>query len=139
MNILGRIILTALAFLLALVIFVAIFAESCWVRETLADKISQRMDGRDVTIGDLTIDWGFPISVAATNMMIANPDWATHAQMISVPRLEVTLKVAPLFRGELALTTVTMEALRRHHERRATTRVSSACNENDQPLRSHSR
>lgn len=114
----GRVVLIALLILLALVISAATVAETDWAREMVEDLISQRMDGREVTIGDLHIDWGSPIAIEATDVNIANANWAKHLQMISVAALKVTIKVAPLFRGEVSLGTVKLHGPQLHLARR---------------------
>lgn len=114
----GRIILIILLILLALVICAAVSLETRWGRDIAEDLISQRMGGRDVNIGDLNIDWGFPLGIKATDVSIANPIWARHEQMISLAQLDATLKVAPLFQGKLSFVKINLHRPQVHLARR---------------------
>ncbi|SDS23690.1 Uncharacterized protein involved in outer membrane biogenesis [Halopseudomonas xinjiangensis] len=115
---LGRILLIVLLVLLALVIAAAVAVETRWARGLMEDQLSQRMEGRAVNIGDLEIDWGFPLGIQASDVQIANADWAEHEQLLSVDALDVTLKVGPLFRGQVALGTVDLQQPTVHLARR---------------------
>lgn len=100
---LARVVLIILAILIVLLVAGAVFLESRWARGILEDQISQKLDGRPVQIGGLEIDWGFPLGIQASDVQIGNPDWAEHENMLSVNQLNATLKVAPLFTGDMAL------------------------------------
>ena len=115
---LGRILLIAMLVLLALMIIATVAVETRWARGLIEEQISQRMDGRAVQLGDLSIDWGFPLGITAANVSIANPEWAEREQMISVDQLHATLKVAPLLRGQVALGVIDLQRPQVHLARR---------------------
>ena len=50
--------------------------------------------GREVRVGGVSIDWGFPTSAAATDLVVANADRGADTPLLRAERAEVT--VAPL-------------------------------------------
>lgn len=100
---LARVVLVILVIMIVLLVAGALLLESRWARSMLEDQISQKLDGRPVQIGGLEIDWGFPLGIQASNVQVANPDWAEHDYMLTLDQLNATLKVPPLFTGDMAL------------------------------------
>lgn len=90
------------AFVLFLVVALALL-DSEWAKGLLEDQVSQRLDDREVVIGDLDIAWGFPIGIQMKNVSIANPDWAEHEHMLELAAMEVTIKTGELLRGRIGL------------------------------------
>jgi uncharacterized protein involved in outer membrane biogenesis len=90
---------------LALIVaFVAAIWDWNWFRGPLARAASARLH-RPVTItGDLDVHlltWTPSLSVAGVH--IANPGWAGRGQMADVGRIEVRMRLVPLFSGHLDL------------------------------------
>ncbi|UAW99824.1 AsmA family protein [Halopseudomonas nanhaiensis] len=114
----GRIVLIVILILLSLVVAAAVAIETRWARGVIEDQISQRLDDRDVSIGDLNIDWGFPLRISASDVTIGNTDWAEHDQMLSVDALEASLKVGSLLSGKVALGELDLQRPQVHLARR---------------------
>ena len=46
------------------------------------ERAGPALVGRDVRVGGVSIDWGFPTSVTATDLVVANADWDAGAPML---------------------------------------------------------
>lgn len=114
----GRIVLIVILILLALLVAAALAVETRWARGVIEDQVSQRLDDREVSIGDLNIDWGFPLRIRARDVSIGNTDWAEHEQMLSVDALDASLKVGSLLRGKVALGELDLQRPQVHLARR---------------------
>lgn len=81
----------------------AIALESQWAREWLEDRVSQRLNGRNVAIGSLDIGWGWPLTVHLEDLSVANPDWAPHDRMLDLKALDIAVDTGALLTGTLKL------------------------------------
>ncbi len=81
----------------------AIAVESPWAREWLEGQVSQRLNGREVEIGSLGIDWGWPLTVHLEEISVDNPDWAAHDRMLDLKALELAVNPGALLQGKLEL------------------------------------
>jgi len=61
----AKIIGTVLAALAVLLTGAAMLVQTQWAREKLEHQLTQRLDGREVHIAGLDIDWGVPLSIRA--------------------------------------------------------------------------
>lgn len=95
--------------LLILLIMAMIAVESRWARGFLEDQVSQRIGGREVIIGELDVDWGWPLGIHLSDFSIANPAWAEHEHMLQLAALDVTLNVGELMTGSIDLERIEME------------------------------
>jgi len=99
-----------LSFIFVLVLLVAgvLFAAPSFIPvETYKPQISamvKAQTGRDLTIGgDISLSFLPRLSVTVNDVTFGNATWAPTPNMATMDQLEVVLKVAPLFRGEIAL------------------------------------
>jgi len=99
-----------LSFIFVLVLLVAgvLFAAPSFIPvETYKPQISamvKEQTGRDLTIdGDISLSFLPRLSVTVNDVTFGNAAWASTPNMATMDQLEVVLKVAPLFRGEIAL------------------------------------
>ncbi|WP_043530003.1 AsmA family protein [Litchfieldella xinjiangensis] len=99
---LGIVILVALVLLL---VAAALFLESPWARSWLETQASQRLDGREVVIGDHDIGWGWPLTVTFENVTLANAEWAQTQQdnMANAERAHIAFDTGALLRGRVEL------------------------------------
>lgn len=95
-----RVVVVAAAVLLLLVA-AALFLESAWFRGWLEDQASEQL-GREVAIGDHTIDWGQPLTLRLNEVQVANVAWADDP-MARLDELTVTLGVGALLQGRIEL------------------------------------
>ena len=54
--------------------------------------------GREVRVGGVSIDWGFPTSIAATDLAVADAAWGADAPMLRARRAEATVDPLDLLR-----------------------------------------
>lgn len=62
------------------------------------ERAGPALVGRDVRLGGVSIDWGFPTSVTATDLVVANPDWVAGTPLLRAGRAEVTVELLDLLR-----------------------------------------
>lgn len=99
-------VLAALALLLVLAV---LLLESQWARRQLEDRLSQRLDGREVEISSLAIAWGWPPGIHLEQVSVANAAWARHEQMLQLESLDMTLDASELLQGNLSLKLLGLE------------------------------
>ncbi|WP_043528331.1 AsmA family protein [Litchfieldella xinjiangensis] len=114
----ARRILVTLACIVVLLVAGGFFLESQWARAWLEDRVSQRLNGRDVEIGSLDIGWGWPLTVRLEEISVANPGWATHDQMLDIEALEIALDPGALLTGQVELQRLGMSRPVAHLSRR---------------------
>ncbi len=62
------------------------------------ERAGPALVGRDVRVGGVSIDWGFPTSVAATDLVVADADRGADAPMLRADRAEVAVEPLELLR-----------------------------------------
>ena len=115
----AKIIGIILAVVVALLIGAALLVQTQWAREKLEDQLSQRLDGRNVEIASLDLDWGFPLGIHAEGIKVANPDWAEQPYMLELNALQVNLDVGALLTGSAGLKLLALDQPEVHLARRA--------------------
>ncbi|KKN97595.1 hypothetical protein LCGC14_0157140 [marine sediment metagenome] len=105
----ARLILILVATLVLLLVLAMLLLDSEWAKGLLEDQVSQRLDNREVMIGGLDIDWGFPLGIHLQNVSIANPDWAEHEHMLELAALDATIKTGQLLLGRIGLERLNLE------------------------------
>lgn len=115
-----KLILVALVLILLLcLIAVLLVPESQWARSWVEDQVSQRLEGREVNIADIAVDWGWPPLVKVEGVRVANTDWAEHEYMLRVEAFEFLPDMGALLSGQLGLQRLDIERPRVHLYRRA--------------------
>ncbi len=79
----------------------AVVAAAAFGERLLAAAIERAgpaLAGRQVRVGGVSIDWGFPTSVAATDLVVADADRSAGAPMLRAGRAEVTVELLDLLR-----------------------------------------
>jgi uncharacterized membrane protein YgcG len=66
------------------------------------ERAGPALVGRDVRVGAVSIDWGFPTSVAVTDLVVADADRSADAPMLRAGRAEVTVEPLDLLRLRLS-------------------------------------
>ncbi|WP_373188317.1 AsmA family protein [Halopseudomonas sp.] len=115
-----KVTLIALALMLLLLLLLVLFVpESQWARNWVEDQASQRLDGREVEIADIAVDWGWPPIVRVEGVSVANPDWVEHEHMLELEALELVPEMGALLSGNMGLQRLDIEQPRVHLARRA--------------------
>lgn len=109
----------ALALLLLMSAFAVYVPESQWTRSWVESQMSQRLEGREVAIDDISVDWGWPPLFRVEGVHVANTDWAEHDNMIRLDALELVPDMGQLLSGQIGLKRLDLERPRMHLARRA--------------------
>lgn len=98
-----RIVLIILGILALLLVAAMVVVQTQWVKGLIEDQLSNNLDGREVSIGELDVGFGFPLRVRVENVSIANEPWAEHEQMLTLAEGEVDVNIGPLLLGNISL------------------------------------
>ncbi|RRV67977.1 AsmA family protein [Stutzerimonas stutzeri] len=109
--------LAGLAGILVLLGGLALLAESPWA--LIERQLSQRLDGRAVSIGEFDIEWGLPLGVQLRDLRIANADWASDAPLLTLDALRARLGVGALLTGDVQLRSLQLVQPQVHLARQA--------------------
>jgi AsmA family protein len=93
------------AFVILVLVAGAVFVAAAFGERLLAAAIERAgpaLVGRDVRVGGVSIDWGFPTSAAATDLVVADADWSADTPMLRAGRAEVTVELLDLLRLRLS-------------------------------------
>lgn len=104
-----RLTLFTLVGVILLVLALAMLLESPWAKGLLESQASQRLGGREVEIGTLDIDWGWPLTIRLEDINVANPEWARHERMLSLAALELAIEPGALLHGRIAIARLQLE------------------------------
>lgn len=98
----------ALAALVAIAAFVVLFDWN-WLRAPLEQRLSAA-SGRQVDIGHLSVEPGWPATVVLEDLRLANADWSAHPTMGKARAMRVRIEPWPLLRGRLVLRSLSLDA-----------------------------
>lgn len=115
----AKILGSVLAVVLLLLVGAAMLVQTQWAREKLEEQLSQRMDGRGVDIGNLDIDWGWPLGIRLSDVKIENPAWAENPYMLELDALQMRIDPGALMTGSLGIELLGLEEPRVDLRRRA--------------------
>ncbi|GGD03719.1 AsmA family protein [Halopseudomonas salina] len=93
--------------------------ESQWARNWIEDQASQRLEGREVNIADISVEWGWPPVFTIEGIRIANTEWAEHEYMVNIDTLEFAPAMGDLLGGKIGMQRLILEQPRVHLARRA--------------------
>src|ERR1700761_4945147 len=100
----------SLAGLLVVLILVVVFFD--WNRlKHPVERIASEKLGRPVTIdGDLQVHpWSWAPTIVLNRLTVGNPPWETEPHMAQVERLEIQVKLMPLFAGRVILPRIVIQ------------------------------
>jgi uncharacterized protein involved in outer membrane biogenesis len=99
---------TLLVLLLIAVGALVLFVSSDKFKSILADRAGSA-SGRSVEIaGDVDIDWGRTTRVTLNQIKLGNADWGSEPLMAAAERVEFTIRLPALLRGDVVLPEVVM-------------------------------
>jgi uncharacterized protein involved in outer membrane biogenesis len=77
----------------------------------LAREKAQEAWGRDLAIGDVSLDlWPVP-TLSAENIALSNPDWAQEPHLLRADRIQARLELLPLITGKVRLKSLDIEGV----------------------------
>ncbi len=98
--------------LLGLVLYLQFADLSGW-RDTVAEKVSSEILGREITIaGEFKPEIGLTTRLTAGDITLANPGWSDDPTMASVQRLTVELRLLSLVSGPLTFHDIEIDGAR---------------------------
>ena len=109
----GRIALWTLGVLVVLVVAAGIGLTVLIHSQVLLQQAQARAGkatGRDVTIGSLSVDWGWTPHVLLHQVDLGNAKWAEAQQMFAADTIEFSIEILPLLRGHIVLPQLRVES-----------------------------
>jgi uncharacterized protein involved in outer membrane biogenesis len=98
-----RWILLPLAVLAAMLVIVVVLFDWNWFKGPIESAASAAL-GRDVEIaGDLNVDLAMAPTITLEQVRIANAEWGSRPDMLTIPRLAFAIDLPQLLRGQIAL------------------------------------
>ena len=88
--------------LLLVVLFLAVF-DLGWFKGPIERGVSKATDREFRIDGDLKLRWGFPPTITAKDVHLANAAWSGKREMAHVDRVELQVRLLPLFVGHVVL------------------------------------
>ena len=88
--------------LVAVVALTVLLFDINWIRGWLAHQAGAAV-GREVALGEMAVDWSWTPRVTVDGLEVANAEWGSRPEMITVERLEFTVALRELLRGRLVL------------------------------------
>ena len=98
-----RWILLPVAALAAILLVVLVLFDWNWLKAPIESAASAAL-GREVEIaGELEVDFSMTPTIALEQVRIANAAWGSRPHMLTIPRVELAVKLWPLLRGRVEL------------------------------------
>jgi AsmA family protein len=98
-----RWILLPLAVLAAILIGVVVLFDPNWLKSPIESAVSAVL-GRDVEIaGELDVDLSMTPTITLEQVRIANAAWGSRPHMLTIPRVELAVRLWPLLKGAIEL------------------------------------
>jgi uncharacterized protein involved in outer membrane biogenesis len=79
------------------------FFEWNWLREPIASRISTELNRRFAIQGDLDVDMGWTPRITVNNIELENADWGSKPEMLTVDRLQFSISLSDLLKGDVTL------------------------------------
>jgi AsmA family protein len=96
-------VLWPIAALAALVAILLVVFDWNWLKGPLESRVSAALSREFRIEGDLDVDLSLHPRITVTDVRLANPDWASDAPMLAVPRASAVVDVIALLQGEVKL------------------------------------
>jgi uncharacterized protein involved in outer membrane biogenesis len=90
------VIVAAVAVLLA-------FFDWNWLREPISSRISGELNRHFAIQGDLDVDMGWTPRITVNKIDLENADWGSKPEMLSVDRLQFSISLRDLLKGDVVL------------------------------------
>lgn len=108
--------LKILAVIIALIIVILVigyiaissFLTPAYLR-SVTEKIASEALSYPVEIGNVSLKFGFKISIAVDNLSISNPPQFSQDKMVSIQKIRLHLKLLPLMRKQIVISSITID------------------------------
>ena len=101
-------ILLPLAALAAVLLIVLVLFDWNWLKGPLEGAVSAALE-RDFEVADLDVDLAAAPTITLERVRIANAEWGSRPDMLTVPQVRFALELWPLLKGEIRLPFVQIE------------------------------
>src|SRR5688572_21557977 len=102
----------AIALGVAALLLVIVVSAVLWIESEAGERFIERRAsaaaGREITIGNLDLKFGFPPGVRVSNLRIANPSWAKTSHLIDTELIDARIRLLPLFKGRVFFEELTL-------------------------------
>ena len=105
--ILGSLLALILALLLALYLF-----DWNTLRKPLSSAVSKALDRPFAIKGDMRMDWSWTPVLTINNIELGNASWSKNGDMLTIKRIQTSVRIQDLFKGRIVLPEVEIENLR---------------------------
>ncbi len=108
LKIIGIVLGGILCLLLLLVVGGYAFLQSDFLRNEAETRVGAAI-GRETTIGNTDIDWGWTTHVRLSDVKVANAKWSKLPYMLEAKLIDFQLRVPPLFLGGFEFPEITLD------------------------------
>lgn len=74
-----------------------------WLRGPISSHISSKLERRFEIQGNLNVDMGWTPRITANKIELANADWGSKPEMLTLDRLEFSIRLQDLLKGDIVL------------------------------------
>jgi uncharacterized protein involved in outer membrane biogenesis len=89
--------------LIVVVALVLAFFDWNWLRGPISSQISSKLDRRFEIQGDLDVDMAWTPRIIINKIELANTDWGSKPEMLILDRLEFSIRLPDLLKGDVVL------------------------------------
>jgi uncharacterized protein involved in outer membrane biogenesis len=126
----------------AAVVVLIVLGAVLWIESESGARFVERRasaaSGREITIGNLDLKFGFPPGVRVSGLKITNPEWAKTSHLVDTELIAARVKLLPLFKGIVFFEDLTLVqakiGLEREDKRNTWTFRQKPEDEEDKPL-----
>jgi uncharacterized protein involved in outer membrane biogenesis len=132
----------AIALGVAAALVLVVLGAVLWIESESGERFIERRasaaSGREITIGNLDLKFGFPPGVRVSDLRIANPPWAKSSHLVDTQFIDARVKLLPLFKGRVFFEDLTLVqarvGLEREEKRNTWTFRKKEEDQEDKPL-----
>src|SRR5688500_12394283 len=102
----------AIALGVALALVLIVVGAVLWIESEAGERFIERRasaaSGREITIGNLDLKFGFPPGVRVSGLRITNPSWAKTNHLVDTELIDARIRLLPLFKGRVFFEDLTL-------------------------------
>jgi uncharacterized protein involved in outer membrane biogenesis len=80
-----------------------VFFDWNWLRGPISSQISSKLDRRFEIQGDLDVDMAWTPRIIVNKIELANADWGSKPEMLTLDRIEFSIRLPDLLKGDVVL------------------------------------
>ncbi|HYC48485.1 MAG TPA: AsmA family protein [Burkholderiales bacterium] len=87
----------------AAALLLAVFGVVLWIESESGQRFIERRasaaSGREISIGDLDLKFGFRPGIRVSDLRVTNPDWAKTSHLVDAKLIDARFRILPLLKG----------------------------------------